>query len=118
MNHTMFSKLAPFSQIPALALTAASSALADPMPGDKEVRESVDSKASAQIDALQCGNPHTVGFKDRHIGRHSPTNDEINAAEVEDPNSVDYPSRKDVRDDDGQVVSLKRGTAGDRCGPH
>jgi len=98
----MFSKLTPFSLIAALALTAASSALADPMPGDKEVRESVDSKASAQIDALQCGNPHTVGFKDRHIGRHSPTNEEINAAEVEDPNSVDYPSRKDVRDDDGR----------------
>src|SRR2546422_6524185 len=103
----MFSKLTPFSLIAARALTAASSALAGPMLGDKEVRESVDSKASAQkasaqIDALQCGNPHTEGFKDRHIGRHSPTNDEINAAEVEDPNSVDYPRRKDVRDDDGR----------------
>ena len=96
----MFSKLTPFSMIAALTLTAASSALAGPMPGDKEVRESVNTKASAQIDALQCGNPPTVGFKNQHIGRHSPTNDEINAAEVEDPNSVDYPSRKDLRDDD------------------
>ncbi len=93
----MFSKLTPFSMIAPLTLTAASSALAGPMPGDKEVRESVDSKASAQIDALQCGNPPTV--KNHRIGRHSPTNDEINAAEVEDPNSVDYPRRNDVRDD-------------------
>jgi len=98
----VFAKLTPFSLIAALALTAATVALADPMPRDKEVRESMGSKASAQIDPLQCGNPQTVDSKDRHIGRRWPTNDEINAAEMEDPNSVDYPSRKDVRDGDGR----------------
>ena len=100
----MTSKLNRFSMIAALTLAAAafSAARADPMPGSKEGCESVESKTTDQIDALQSGNPHSVHFTIRQISRHSPTNDEINAAEAEDPNSVDYPNRKDVRGDDGR----------------
>jgi len=101
----MTSKPNRFSLIAALTLTAAafSAARADPMPGSKEACESVESKTTDQIDALQSGNPHSVHFTIRQISsRHSPTNDEINAAEAEDPNSVDYPNRKDVRGDDGR----------------
>src|SRR5258705_10286360 len=102
-RRTLTSKLNRFSLIAALTLTAAafSAAGADPMPGSKEACESAESKTTDQIDALQSGNPHRGHFTIQ-ISRHSPTNDEINAAEVEDPNSVDYPNRKDVRGDDGR----------------
>lgn len=101
----MTSKLNRFSLIAALTLAAAafSAARADPMPGSKEACDSAESKTTEQIDALQSGAPHSVHFTIRQISsRHSPTNDEINAAEAEDPNSVDYPNRKDVRGDDGR----------------
>ena len=100
----MTSKLNRFSLIAALTLTAAafSAARADPMPGSKEASEPAESKTTGQIDALQLGNPRSVHSTIRQISRHSPTNDEINAAEAEDPNSVDYPNRKDVRGDDGR----------------
>src|SRR6266404_3284736 len=103
-RRTMTSKLNRFSLTAALTLTAAafSAARADPMPGSREACETAESKTTDQIDALHSGNSRSVHFTIRQNSRHSPTNDEINAAEAEDPNSVDYPNRKDVRGDDGR----------------
>jgi hypothetical protein len=99
----MTSKPNRLSLIAALTLTAAafSAARADRMPGSKEACESAESKTTEQIDALQPGNPHRV-HTIRQTSRHSPTNDEIKAAQAEDPNSVDYPNRKDLRGNDGR----------------
>ena len=85
----MTSKLNRFSLIAALTLTAAafSAARADRMPGSKEAFNSAESKRTDQLDVLQSGNPHSVHFTIRQISRHSPTNDEINAGEVGNPDS-------------------------------
>jgi hypothetical protein len=112
----MSSKLT-ISLIAALGLSVTTSevARADPMAGSDEGSEGSSSQdaledpeadnphgldykdrkvgkpTDGEVDSAETGNPHSVDFKDRGISSHKPTNDEINAGEVDDPDAVQNP---------------------------
>jgi hypothetical protein len=52
------------------------------------------SSTNDEIYAADMGNPDSVDYGNREISNHSPTNDEIDAAEMGNPDSVDYGNRE------------------------
>jgi hypothetical protein len=48
------------------------------------------SSTYAETDAAEMGDPNSVDYRNRPISSHSPSNDEINAAERGSPDSPDY----------------------------
>ncbi len=57
------------------------------------------SPTNDEINALENGNPDSVDYRNREIPRRSPTNDEINAAKTHGPNSVDNKDRRGASKD-------------------
>ena len=53
------------------------------------------SPTNEEIDAAETGNPDSVDYANRKISSHSPTNAEIDAAETGNPDSLAYGSRPD-----------------------
>ncbi len=86
----MFSKPS-LALIAAVALYAAATggARADSMPtSTDEARAQAGSRTNDEINALETGNPNSVDFRSRVAPRHWATKDEINAAESGSPDSV------------------------------
>ena len=55
---------------------------------------------NARIDAAETDNPHSVDYPNRTSPSHSPTNGEINAAETGNPESLDYSHQPALPPDD------------------
>ena len=91
----MFSKLG-LTLVAALALSAAGGgvARADATPTSvDEAPPKPHSPTNDEIDAAETGNPHSTDYAKRKISKHSPTNAEIDAAETGVPASTDYGNR-------------------------
>ena len=90
----MSSKLA-LSLAAALALSAASGvARADrSAPSSDEASKAPHSPTNDEINAAETGVPASVDYPSRATSQDSPTNDQINAAEAGSPDSPDYKDR-------------------------
>ena len=100
----MFPKLS-LPVIAALALSAAGGgvARADATPSSmNEAPSKPHSPTNDEIDAAETGNPASTDYANRKISNHSPTNDEIDSAEIGNPASPDYRNRPKL-DTDGNV---------------
>jgi len=85
----MSSKLA-LSLAAALALSAVSGvARADRSAPSSDEASKPHSPTNEEIDAAETGVPASVDYPNRPTSKESPTNDEINAAEVGTPQSID-----------------------------
>jgi hypothetical protein len=100
----MFPKLG-LSLIAALALSAAGGGVARAAPTLTRMDEASPnphSPTNDEIDAAETGNPASTDYANRDISNHSPTNSEIDAAETGNPASPDYRNRPKL-DTDGNV---------------
>ncbi len=101
----MSSKLS-VSLAAAIALSAAAGgvARADPNPTrSDEDRSPAQSSMDAGIDAAEMGNPVGADYSGRVMGRHSSTNDQVNAAETGSPDSIDNKDQQSPpADENGQ----------------
>jgi len=89
----MSSKLS-LSFIAVLALSAAPGGVAGAKPATSDPSGArPGSSTNQQINALETGDPNSVDYPNRDIPRRSPTNEQLDALETGDPNSVDYPNR-------------------------
>ena len=100
----MFPKLT-LSVVAALALSAAAGGVARAAPTLTRMDEASPkphSPTNDEIDAAETGNPASTDYANREITNHSPTNSEIDAAETGNPASPDYRNRPKL-DTDGNV---------------
>jgi hypothetical protein len=57
------------------------------------VRAGSHDPTNEEIDAAETGNPDSIDYANRRIGSHSATNAEINGAETGNPDSPNYRNR-------------------------
>jgi hypothetical protein len=89
----MSSKLS-LSFIAVLALSAAPGTVAGAKPATSDPSGARPGPSTnQQINALETGDPNSVDYPNRDIPPRSPTNEQLDALETGDPNSVDYPNR-------------------------
>jgi hypothetical protein len=75
----------------ALSVAVGGSARANPIPTNSdEARAVPHSPTNDEIDAAETGNPNSTDYSNRDISSHSPTNAEIDAGETESPESLAY----------------------------
>jgi hypothetical protein len=77
----------------ALSATAVGIARADPTDTTTDGASAPHSPTNDEIDAAETGIPASTDYANRNISSHSPTNDEIDAAERGLPASTDYVNR-------------------------
>jgi hypothetical protein len=91
----MFTKFS-ISIVAALALSAATGGVARADPDQSSSNETSarpHSPTNDEIDAAETDNPASVDYENREIDPHSPTNKEIDSAETGNPASLDYRNR-------------------------